>query len=303
MKNYIILFCLAWILFVSGCVAQTETKTTLEDKKVTEQQVQKTLKETSIEVLDYPAQVSDDQPFVVKWRIDGEPKNIEHTAIHYDYEPHDANYTAYRSVSAIYEGKSPKEFSANINALKVGFVFFRAHAIVEGKHYYSEEMKVEVIPYASQEENKTKTCPPCLEPTDWDSCINGQQTRQVYVCDENTNFLCQDRPETRTCTVEAQPVETEEIAEFDIDVSDSQFNPNSIQVDAGAKVSITFKAVSPQTFGGADIRDSNGLVKTGRIQKNTEKTVEFVMPNKDIKLTNYWPSSTQKKTDMWIKVK
>jgi len=258
--------------------------------------------EPTVTVLDFPREVSDEKPFVVKWKVDGSGQEITHTAIHYDFVSHGPDFEAYAEASAIYTGQAPKEFSGNINAIKVGFVFFRAHAKVNDQDVYSDEMKVEVIPYKDAE-LELKVCPTCLEPTDWSVCGNGIQTRTVYVCNEETNFLCQDRTEEQTCIVEPEPEPEIAEKEFSIEVSDRFFNPNSIEASEGDLVKITFKAISPQGFGGGDIRDKDGLVKTGKIPLNTEKTIEFTMPGNEVKLTNYWPASNNRKADMVVKLK
>ncbi|MBN4049165.1 hypothetical protein JYT91_00960 [archaeon AH-315-M20] len=288
MRYYLFVLMVLGIFLISACSSTTTTA-----QKV----------EPTITVLDYPTEVSDDKPFVVKWNVDGgSTGEITHTAVHYDYESHGPDFKEYKEVSAIYTGETPKEFSANINALKVGFVFFRAHAIVDGENVYSDEMKVEVIPYKGAEEAELKTCPECLEPTDWDTCANGKQTRQIYVCGGETNFLCQDRSEERDCVVEPEPEPQAEVKEFSIEVSDNSFKPDRVSAKEGDIVKITFKAVPPNSFGGADVRDRDGLVKTGKISPGEEKTVEFTMPSRFVTLTNYWPASTRKKTQMDVLV-
>jgi len=276
-------------IIVSGC---SGTETTIESEPVA--------KNLKLELVDYPSEVTDDKPFVVKWKVEGEGK-ITHTAVHYDFESHGADFKAYKDVSAVYTGIGPKEFSGNVNAEKIGFVFIRAHAIVDDEHVYSEEMKVEVIPYKEFEEDEVKVCPECLEPTDWSTCAGGQQNRQIYVCNGDTNFLCQDRLEDRACEEVVEEVVPVTL-EFSIDVSDIAFTPNKLRLAAGEMVKITFNSIRPGSFGGADVRDKDGLIKTGKMSIGESKTVEFVMPGNDVLLTNYWPASTTKKSEMTIAV-
>lgn len=49
------------------------------------------------------------------------------------------------------------------------------------------------------EEKKCPTCPPC---TEWSKCIDGEQTRTCYKCDETTNYECVPYEEKRKCEVE-----------------------------------------------------------------------------------------------------
>ena len=132
---------------------------------------------------------------------------------------------------------------------------------------------------------------------------NGIQTRTVYVCDEETNFLCQDRTEEQTCVAEPEPEPEIVTKEFSIEFSDNFFRPSSIEASEGDLVKITFKSVPPHAFGGGDVRDKDGLVKTGKIQKGNEKTIEFTMPGNEVKLTNYWPATSRRKADMIVKLK
>lgn len=43
-------------------------------------------------------------------------------------------------------------------------------------------------------------CPTCPAPTEWSSCINGQQTRTNYKCDSSTGYQCQQYIETNDCS-------------------------------------------------------------------------------------------------------
>ncbi len=259
--------------------------------------------EPTITVLNYPAEVADNQPFVVSWKVQGSSSGtITHTALHFDYEPHGPNFQEYREVSAVYTGTAPQEFSGTIHALKVGFIYFRAHTIVDGKHIYSEEKQIAVQPYVGATTTEdARACPSCLEPSTWSSCSNSRQSRIVYVCNERTNYLCQDRTQEQPCVDETRTA-TPAAAVFSIDVNDQQFSPALIEAKAGQTVRITFHVISPSTFGGADIREPNGLVKTGKILPGEQKTAEFVMPATEVTLTNYWPARSVKKADMKIKV-
>jgi hypothetical protein len=258
--------------------------------------------EPTIEVTSAPAEVSDDSPFVVNWQVSG-PGDITHTAVHFDYQPRAADYELYEEASAVHKGSAPQQFSDNIRALKVGFVYYRAHAIIDGNNIYSPEFKVEVVPYKTDDEVKeVKECPVCLIPSSWSECNSDRQTRVYYVCDETTNYLCQDREEEQECV--SKPKDPAEIVnEFRINVNDREFNPEEISVNPGETVQITFTATPPQGFAGADIRDKNGLVKTGKISPDSSLTVNFIMPEEDFKLTNYWPAKSVRKADMWVKVK
>jgi len=92
----------------------------------------------------------------VLWEISGPEKTISHTAIYYDFVSHsgklDKNATAYLagypSYTIQYASKEediPKTFDADLPIKQIGTIYYRAHAIIEGKHYWTDEKSINII--------------------------------------------------------------------------------------------------------------------------------------------------------------
>lgn len=89
------------------------------------------------------------------WRVDGPPTTINYTAVHLglesnpgdlgtDIKPQDTKYTEF--VTDFVNGKYdiPLQFVGNIRLSKIGKYYFRVHALVKEKNYWSEEYNLEV---------------------------------------------------------------------------------------------------------------------------------------------------------------
>ena len=50
-----------------------------------------------------------------------------------------------------------------------------------------------------EESITNKTCPECQEPSQWSDCIDNQQNRTKYYCNETTNYTCEPYTETKDC--------------------------------------------------------------------------------------------------------
>jgi plastocyanin len=87
---------------------------------------------------------------MVNWRVDpGANTTIEitHTAVHWDSVPHPeptgpAEYGD--NLTAPEQGTIPANFSAELSFAEAGTYYYRAHAIIEGENYWSEEQTVAV---------------------------------------------------------------------------------------------------------------------------------------------------------------
>jgi len=97
-------------------------------------------------VLSYPGSVDGEANFTVRWEVSG-GGDISHTAVHWGFKPGGENIADYPRLTPVQTGKTPMEFSAEIKAPSGGeLIYFRAHAIVDGKHVYSPEYRVAIIP-------------------------------------------------------------------------------------------------------------------------------------------------------------
>ncbi len=124
-KIYLVLIPL---LLISACVQQgTQTTST-------------TLQETKIFISSFPESVAAGEYLAITWRIDGPERAIDHTAVHYGNESVQAKVPSdYPKVSRIQEGTIPAVYSTVMVINEPGIYYFRAHAIVDSKHVWSEE--------------------------------------------------------------------------------------------------------------------------------------------------------------------
>jgi predicted nucleic acid-binding Zn ribbon protein len=106
----------------------------------------------SVEVLKSPSAVVAGRPFEISWRVNSPIEtSINHTAIHYGpeskYPP--LNLESYLYISEILSGSVPNDFSTKITINNVGdysdgVIYFRAHVIIEGISYWSEEKTIAI---------------------------------------------------------------------------------------------------------------------------------------------------------------
>ncbi len=93
------------------------------------------------------------KPFVVEWNITNEPTIIEHTAVHYGnaHTPliegtlHiSPSETVYTKLTKVQSGNVPNEFRDAITSTQSGLLYGRAHAVIDGVNYWSDEFVVTV---------------------------------------------------------------------------------------------------------------------------------------------------------------
>ena len=89
--------------------------------------------------------------------------------------------------------------------------------------------------------------------------------------------------------------------EFVVEADDRGLYPDTIEVDRGDVVAITFKVRKQGTyFGGLDFRSA--VFTTGKVLPGEEIVVQFDFDD-TFKYTSYWPDSNTKKATGTIKVK
>ncbi len=101
----------------------------------------------SVEVLNAPATAVAGQGFVVSWRVNSPTQvNIQHTAIHYGPVSKSGPLTlaSYPSLTTPISGMIPAEFNTTIVINKAGGIYFRAHAIIGGANYWSDERMITI---------------------------------------------------------------------------------------------------------------------------------------------------------------
>ena len=144
---------LVLMLFAAGCVATDygSQKTTVQPTTV-----QATELDVKVSFADIPATVKPNSKFAVKWKVDSnQQKNVTHTAVHYgnksvsgdlstDVAPDKSGYDSLTPEYASGINKIPNEFSTAVVFENKGTVYARAHVIVDGKNYWSDEKSVKV---------------------------------------------------------------------------------------------------------------------------------------------------------------
>lgn len=127
-------------LLISGCVTPTPGVTPTP----TPTEMPSGL---SVEVLASPSSAEAGKSFEVSWRVNSPvEKSITHTAVHYGQEAKSEPLTlqSYPSLTAPQGGKIPASFSASITINATGVTYFRAHAIIDGMHYWSGEKMITI---------------------------------------------------------------------------------------------------------------------------------------------------------------
>lgn len=89
-----------------------------------------------------PAAIEAGRSFEISWRVNSEvERNISHTAVHYGFESKSEPLTlqSYPNLTVPQGGIIPANFSASLVINRTGILYFRAHAIIDGAHYWSGE--------------------------------------------------------------------------------------------------------------------------------------------------------------------
>ena len=108
-----------------------------------------------LEVLNPPSAVAVGQPFTFQWELTGAAAMIPHTAIHYDFISHPSSFGLDMTPEASgYKYKTldfaqgdyaiPRTFSYLVELDMSGTLHYRAHAVINGQHYWTEEFSVPV---------------------------------------------------------------------------------------------------------------------------------------------------------------
>lgn len=123
--------------------------------------------EPSVSVLEAPKTVSVGEQFTVAWRVGGPATTIPHTAVHYGPEskpgllgvgvgPAGAGYPEFTKEFASGTFSIPKSFAAVITAKSAGSIYYRVHAIVNRKNYWTDEFEIKVQEPEASETKKVQ---------------------------------------------------------------------------------------------------------------------------------------------------
>lgn len=101
----------------------------------------------SVEFVSWPSWFITESDFDIEWKVNSvAQKEIMHTAIHYGYTSvaSPASPSDYPNGTAVLNGTIPARFTAKVKLTQPGKVYMRAHAIIDGRHYWSEEKEIDV---------------------------------------------------------------------------------------------------------------------------------------------------------------
>ena len=109
-----------------------------------------------VSLIDAPNEVNTGSNATFTWRVDGQPPTtINHTAVHLgtvsqtgelgkDVTPENTQYSQFTPEFVNGKYDIPLQFVGNIMLNTPGVLYFRVHALVKDKHYWSDEYSLEV---------------------------------------------------------------------------------------------------------------------------------------------------------------
>ncbi|MFH0714277.1 MAG: hypothetical protein V1847_00600 [Candidatus Diapherotrites archaeon] len=100
-----------------------------------------------ISILSKPSLAVTEETFSISWKVEGgSAGNITHTSVDWDSVSHAMDSNDYAFTSNIFQGSTPDSFVVSLQAPRaVGTIFARAHAVVDGANYYSDEFEIDLI--------------------------------------------------------------------------------------------------------------------------------------------------------------
>lgn len=99
----------------------------------------------SIAMVSIPAAVQAKQPVNVRWNVaSSKQAQTPHTSVHFGYTsvPSNPTVAAYAYSTEYLTGTVPSDFSANMTPEFGGIVYYRAHVVVDGVSYWTNEATV-----------------------------------------------------------------------------------------------------------------------------------------------------------------
>ncbi len=248
-----------FIVFLAGCTSPTP--------------------QHSLELMDSPSDVKAGDEFTITWKVNAVPAtSLAHTAIHYSTESNPGEYSldatpalsGYPSLTPEYASGNfsiPDTFSANVTAPNTSKIYFRVHAVIDGKNYWTLE-------YAINVEGMSQPIPGTLQ----GEVIAPQAERPPQL------------PATK---------------EFSIQADDSGYYINNqktttISADSGNLVTINFTVKQAGTYyGGLDFRGCGH--DTDDIKPGDSVSIQFTASSA-CGITSYWPVSNFPKSTLQVTV-
>lgn len=123
------------------------------------------------------------------------------------------------------------------------------------------------------------------------SCDNGQWTCTEIACVACSGTWVNGQCITQETQEMPEPEPMQEVKEFTVEGDDLGLYPDTITVNNGDLVKITFKVREEKVYyGGLDFRSENDYFDTGKVLPGGIETVEFTA-DESFSYTSYWPSS------------
>lgn len=185
-KTFVVLLLVLSLFLVSGqagCPARTDVPEVKSPEEVLGTE------EPGIELISAPQVAEFGQRTVFTWRVAGPSGTvIPHTAIHYDEDSNPAKFaltvapdqSGYRELTLEFasgEFEIPREFSTHVTFDEVGTFYYRAHAIVNGQHYWTDERSIEVKTFIEPQPRKTLN----IDADDNGFYINNEEVERINV--------------------------------------------------------------------------------------------------------------------------
>lgn len=138
-----------------------------------EKQVSTPSSQVTIKLLNLPNTVIAGKDFTLQWRVETpEPQTISHTAIHWDTVAHpgkldntitpaQAGYLNFTPEFASGTFSLPREFTATLTTPLSGKkIYLRAHAIIKGKNFWTNEEEIAIQPSSPATNNTNSNTQP-----------------------------------------------------------------------------------------------------------------------------------------------
>jgi len=111
--------------------------------------------EPTVVIVSAPTEAEAGKSFSITWRIDDHAGTIPHTAIHYDYASYPGDFgtgvapaqAGYNELTTDYASgifQVPNTFVSVIRPDVSGTLYYRVHAVVDGKNYWTSERSIAV---------------------------------------------------------------------------------------------------------------------------------------------------------------
>jgi cytochrome c553 len=108
----------------------------------------------TVTIKNIPASVSEISQIEILWAVSGEGMSASHNEIHYGPKSNPgtlgtdvdspAGYSSLTTEFSSGDYQLPMDFSTTITPEGTGTIYLRAHSVIDGKHYWSEEKEVVV---------------------------------------------------------------------------------------------------------------------------------------------------------------